>query len=142
MRLIERMPSLYRQRLQLPLSEIISKSMHRRWSISCIKTVLQISADKESASASELAPSETNFLPLPRALELVPAGLSACGGAAAPPGGICHASMPNLAEAASPTACNGDRRRCPCRCWGWRHALAGIGSGGRRHVSPAQTCRH
>jgi hypothetical protein len=48
MRLIKQMPSLYRQRLQLPLSEKISKRMRRRWSISGIKIVLQISAYKES----------------------------------------------------------------------------------------------
>jgi hypothetical protein len=97
MRLIERMPSLYRQQLQLPLREKISKSMRHRWSISCIKTMLQISVDKELASVSELAPSETRNQPLPRALELAPAGCR-------------HAGVPPLPQAAcAMPAC----RLCP-----------------------------
>jgi hypothetical protein len=69
-------------------------------------------------------------------------GLSARGGAAAPPGGMCHLSLPAWPAAAGPTPANGRHRPVSCRLRVWRHPRAGSGPGGTSHVSPAQGCRH
>jgi hypothetical protein len=40
------------------------------------------------------------------------------------------------------TAVDGDGHQPACRLWGRRQVLAGFGPGGKRHVSPTQTCHH
>jgi hypothetical protein len=140
MRLIERMPSLYRQRLQLLLSKIISKSMH-------------VVGGLFPVSKQCFRYQQTRNQPLPLGVSavsneyfyLVPRSqcrLSASGGAAAPPGGMCQLSLPAWPVAAGPTPDNVRPRQVSCRLSLWRHHLAGFGPGGTCHVSPGQGCRH
>jgi hypothetical protein len=138
MRLIERMPSLYRPRLQLPLSKKISNVciVGGLFPVSkqCFRSLYHhrhgISSLHRSASASESAP----FAGC-RHAEMPPLPLAACATPA------CR-RWPRRQTPPGVTAVDGVARQETCRRWGRRQVHAGFSPGGRLHVSPAQTCRH
>jgi hypothetical protein len=130
------MPSLYRPRLVLRVSENINKSMHRRWSIFCIKQCIKAVYHRMQriSLASESAP---------LAWESGPVGEAACRQSR-----WRHAStsacrhLPKRHGPPGLTAANIDVSTGTCRnCQRWQ-ALAGTGPGGTCHVSPGQGCRH
>jgi hypothetical protein len=123
-------------RLVLRVSENINKSMHRRWSIFCIKQCIKAVYHRMQriSLASESAP---------LAWESGPIGEAACRRSRwrqASTSACRH--LPRRHGPPGLTAANVDVSTGTCWRWQRRHALAGTGPGGTCHVSPGQGCRH
>jgi hypothetical protein len=130
------MPSLYRPQLLLRVSKNISKSMHRRWSIFCIKLCTKQCIKADYLSLHAMNQPHLGVSAVCRGHVRRCRKSPRLHGPPIPPAsaGQGHVDMPETAEAAGPTCPNGDRRRHlppnmpalgmaapPCRRWPRRH---------------------